>query len=200
MPKIGYKKCVSNTQKYKNERCIVGVFEIEDDAIIYPSFDNTFAKYKVNKCKLIRIEKVDGEVLTDINSLFPTIFFGNEPILEYKLNEPYEIDFVGQNINDVGILMFFERARAEMYLLESKENGYLVRWRDNGNKYCEENYNNYSRNGWCKYYYPSGILKEEADYTNNYKRGIEKLYNENGLLIKTIDHTPPPISSYNYKT
>jgi antitoxin component YwqK of YwqJK toxin-antitoxin module len=200
MIKIGYKKCVSNTQKYKNERCLVGVFEIKDDAIIFPSFDNSFAKYKVNKCKLIRIEKVSGEVINDIDSVYPTIFFSKEPKHEYKLNEEFEIDFVGQNINDVGILMFFERARAEMYLLESKENGYLIRWRDNGNKYCEENYINYSRNGLCKYYYPSGIIKEEADYKNNYKGGIEKIYDENGLLIKTIDHTPPPITHDNYKT
>jgi antitoxin component YwqK of YwqJK toxin-antitoxin module len=200
MVKIGYKKCVSNTLKYKNERCLVGVFEIEDDAIIYPSFNNTFAKYKVNKCKLIRIEKVDGEVLIDIDSVCPTIFFSKEPPHEYKINEEFEIDFIGQNINDVGILMFFERARAEMYLLENKENGYLVRWRDDGTKYCEENYINYSRNGWCKYYYLSGIIKEEADYTNNYKRGIEKTYDEKGVLIKTLDHTPPPINFDHYKT
>jgi antitoxin component YwqK of YwqJK toxin-antitoxin module len=115
-------------------------------------------------------------------------------------NDKFEIDFIGQNINDVGILMFFERARAEMYLLESKENGYLVRWRDDGTKYCEENYINYSRNGLCKYYYISGIIKEEADYTNNYKRGIEKLYNEKGVLIKTKDNTPPPINFDHYKT
>jgi antitoxin component YwqK of YwqJK toxin-antitoxin module len=200
MVKIGYKKCVSNTLKYKNERCIVGVFEIEDDAIIFPSFDNTFAKYKVNKCKLIRIEKVDGEIINDIDSVYPTIFFSKEPLHEYKINEEFEIDFVGQNINDVGILMFFERARAEMYLLENKENGFLVRWRDDGTKYCEENYINYIRNGLCKYFYNSGIIKEEADYKNNYKGGIEKLYDEKGVLIKTIDHTPPPIMYDNYKT
>ena len=200
MVKIGYKKCVSNTQNYKNERCIIGVFEIEDDAIIFPSFDNTFAKYKVNKCKLIRIEKVDGEIINDIDSVYPTIFFSKEPTREYKLNEEYEIDFIGENIKDVGILMFFERPRAEMYLLETKENGYLVRWRDDGTKYCEETYINYIRNGLCKYYYLNGNIKEEADYKNGYKGGIEKLYNQNGVLIKTIDHTPPPILYDNYKT
>ena len=200
MVKIGYKKCVSNAQKYKNERCIVGIFEIKDDAIIYPFFDNTFAKYKVNRCKLIRIEKVDGEILTDIDSLYPTIFFSKEPLHEYKLNEEFKIDLEEQNINDVGILMFFERPRAEMYLLENKQNGYLIRWRDDGTKYCEENYINYSRNGLCKYYHFNGIIKEEVDYTNNYKRGIEKMYDEKGVLIKTIDHTPKPINFNHYKT
>ena len=53
MVKIGYKKCISLNNKYKNERCIVGVFEIDDDSIISPNLENTFAVYKVNKCKLI---------------------------------------------------------------------------------------------------------------------------------------------------
>ena len=203
MVKIGYKKCVSNTLKYKNERCIVGVFEIEDDAIIYPIYENTFAKYKVNKCKLIRIEQVNGDIIDDLNSIYPTIFFGKEPSHEYKLNEEFDIETNiddAFNIQEYGILMFFERQRAEVYLLETKENGLLIQWRDNGIKYCEENYTNYQKDGICKYYHPNGILKEEVKLRNGYKNGIQKIYDIDGKLIKENDFTPRPLSDYHYKT
>jgi antitoxin component YwqK of YwqJK toxin-antitoxin module len=203
MVKIGYKKCTSNTLKYKNVRCIIGIFEIEEDAIIYPNIENTFAKYKVNKCKLIRIEHVNGDIIDDLKSVIATIFFSKEPPHEYKLNEEFDIetqltsDF---NIQEYGILMFFERQRAEMYLLETIENGLLIQWRDNGIKYCEENYTHYLKNGICKYYHPNGVLKEEAKFGTGYKNGIEKIYDINGKLISEKDFTPRPICDYHYKT
>ena len=96
--------------------------------------------------------------------------------------------------------MFFERQRAEMYLLETIENGLLIQWRDNGIKYCEENYTHYLKNGICKYYHPNGVLKEEAKFGTGYKNGIEKIYDINGKLISEKDFTPRPICDYHYKT
>jgi len=203
MTKIGYKKCISREIKYRNERCIVGVFEIPDDTKISPNFDNTFAKYKVNKCKLIRIEHVNGEIIEDLNSLIPTIFFDKEPHHEYKLNETYEIDDMfntNYDIKDYGIVMFFERSRAEMYLLEYIENGLLIRWRDTGIKYSEENYKNLKRNGICKYYHPNGVLKKECLYLNDNRNAIETIYNEEGYVIKTEDFTPKKYPDTIYKT
>lgn len=202
MVKIGYKKCTSNTLKYKNIRCLVGVFEIDDDAIIFPTLENTFAKYKVNKCKLIRIEHVNGDIIDDLNSVYPTIFFGKEQVHEYKLNEEFDIEtqlISDFNIQEYGILMFFERQRVEMYLLDTKENGLLIQWRDNGIKYSEENYIYYQKDGICKYYHPNGILKEEVKYGRGYKNGIEKIYDINGKLISEKDFTPKPHTDY-YKT
>lgn len=194
MVKIGYKKCVSYTEKYKNERCIIGVFEINDDAIIFPSFENSFTKYKVNKCKLIRIE-INGKIIDDLNSLWATIFFSKEPSHEYKLNEEFDITTVLDhqfNIQDYGILMFFEKKRAEMYLLETKENGLLIQWRDNGSIYCEENYLNNKKHGICKYYYPNGDLKEEVHFGHGYNNGLQNFYNMKGKLIKQYDFTYKP--------
>ena len=203
MVKLGYKKCTSNITKYKNVRCIIGVFEIDDDAIIFPTLENTFAKYKVNKCKLIRIEHVNGDIIDDLNSVYPTIFFSKEPTHEYILNEEFDIETNiddAFNIQEYGILMFFERQRAEMYLLERNENGLLIQWRDNGIKYSEENYIAYQKDGICKYYHPNGILKEEVKYGSGYKNGIQKMYDINGKLIKEEDFTPKPYTDYNYKT
>ena len=184
MVKIGYKKCISRDSKYKNQRCIVGVFEIANDVFIYPKFKNTFAKYKVNKCKLIRIEKENGEIINDIDILYPTIFYGNEPIHNYKLNEEYEIEnFKEENINDVGIVMFFDRIRVEMYLLDKIDYGCLIQWRDNGTVYSEEYYVNGKKNGACKYYHPNEYIKEETYYRHGIIDGIQKLYNEKGVLI-----------------
>jgi len=202
MVKIGYKKCVSHMPKYKNERCIIGVFEVEDDAIIFPSFDNSFRKYKVNKCKLIQIE-VNNKIVDDLNSVSPVIFFSKEPIHEYKLHEEFDIATVineSSKIQEYGILMFFEKQRAEMYLLETKENGFLIQWRDDGIIYCEENFVENQKDGICKYYHPNGILKEETKFGRGYKNGIQKIYDINGKLIKEKDFTPAPMSDYKYKT
>jgi len=203
MVKIGYKKCVSNILKYKNVRCIIGVFEIDDDSIFFPTFDNTFAKYKVNRCKLIRIENINGDIIEDLNSVHPTIFFGKEPVHEYILNEEFDIEKNiddAFNIQEYGILMFFERQRAEMYLLETKENGLLIQWRDNGIKYSEENYIHHQKDGICKYYHPNGNLKEEVKFGRGYKNGIQKIYDIDGKLIKENDFTPKPYTDYHYKT
>jgi len=191
MVKIGYKKCVSYTEKYKNERCVVGVFEINDDAILFPSFENSFRKYKVNKCKLIRIE-INGTIIDDLNSIWATIFFSKEPVHEYKLNEEFDITTVLDhqfNIQEYGILMFFEKERAESYLLEMKENGLLIQWRDDGSIYCEENYLNNRKHGICKYYHSNGILKEEVQFGYGYNNGLQKIYNIKGELIKEYDFT-----------
>ena len=85
--------------------------------------------------------------------------------------------------------MFFEKERAESYLLEMKENGLLIQWRDDGSIYCEENYLNNRKHGICKYYHSNGILKEEVQFGYGYNNGLQKIYNIKGELIKEYDFT-----------
>ena len=89
MVKIGYKKCYPFNNK--NDR-VIGVFEIPDDAKIQPkSHTNTFAKYRVDKCRLIRVESIDYHILK-IDKIAPVIFFSKDPELIYTINELVEID------------------------------------------------------------------------------------------------------------
>lgn len=185
MIRLGYKKCAP--LKNKNDR-VIGVFEIPEINYI---ISNTFAKYKVSKCKLIRVESICGKIL-DIEEVKSVILFNSDPDIIYKLNELVEEDT--ECIN-----MFFERCRAEHYLLEYKENGPLIKWRDNGIIYSEENFLNYKLNGLVKYYHPNGNIKEETNYINGNINGIQKIYDLSGSLIKTNDLTIRP-HTYTYKT
>ena len=191
MVNIAYKKCISSLNK--NER-VIGVFEIPDDALITPPLENTFAKYKVNKCKLIRVEELNGKIV-DMDSVSPIIFFTSEPSIVYNINVLIELDYKQE-----GILMFFERIRAELYLVDRVKKGFIIKWRDNGIKYSEETFENSLRNGICKYYYPNGNIKETATYFNEYIKEKQYLYNEEGNLIKINDYTPLyKIDNYNGK-
>ena len=189
MIKIGYKKCYPIDNK--NDR-VIGVFEIPDDAKIQPiSHTNTFAKYRVNKCRLIRVESIDHRILK-IDKIAPVIFFAKDPEMIYTINELVEIDNFDDTdtMVDIGIRMFFERIRAEYYLVEHKENGQVIIWRDNGLKYSEENFLNNLKDGLAEYYHPNGNIKERTVYNLGHKRSFEYLYDINGKLVKTIDHSP----------
>lgn len=179
--RIGYKKCYPTNNP--NER-VIGVFEIPSDTNILPEIDNIYAKYKVNKCKLIRVENLVGDII-DVDSVKPLIFFSNEPQISYKIEENI-------NIEDTTILMFFDKVRAQFYLVETVKNGLLIKWRDNGNKISKEIFLNYLREGECIYYYPNGNAKELAIYTNDRMMGKQYLFDLDGNIEKINDFTPKP--------
>jgi len=174
--RIGYKKCYPTNNS--NER-VIGVFEIPSDANILPEIDNLYAKYKINKCKLIRVEDLQGETI-DIDSVNPVIFFSNEPDINYKIGENI-------NIENTTILMFFDKVRAQFYLIETVKNGLLIKWRDNGNKISKEIFFNYLREGECVYYYPNGNIKESAIYTKDKMMSKQYLFDLDGNIEKIND-------------
>jgi antitoxin component YwqK of YwqJK toxin-antitoxin module len=187
MTLIGYKKC----QPIKDHTVtrLIGIFEILNDAKVAPQIDSDYGLYRVNKCKLIGVEDLNGK-LVDINILEPVRFILNDSDVVFKLNEETIVTSFddSQNIIGDGILMFLNKLRALYYLLEYRENGPLIKWRDNGIIYCEENYANQRKNGIWKYYHKNGNIKRECEYKDNHLTNIEKIYDLDGNLKETKNH------------
>lgn len=198
MTLIGYKKC----QPIKDHSVtrLIGIFEILNDAKVAPQIDSDYGLYRVNKCKLIGVEDLNGNPV-DINILEPVRFILNDSNVVFKLNEETTVASFddSQNIIGDGILMFLNKLRALYYLLEYRENGPLIKWRDNGIIYCEENYINYKKNGIWKYYHKNGNIKRECDYKDNHLTNIEKIYDLDGNLKETKNHIKV-YPEYIYKT
>ena len=186
MTLIGYKKC----QPIKDHSTrVIGIFEILNESKVAPQIDSDYGLYRVNKCKLIGVEDLNGKLL-DIDKLEPVRFILNDSIVVFKLNEETTVTSFddSQNIIGDGILMFLNKLRALYYLLEYRENGPLIKWRDNGIIYCEENYSNQRKNGIWKYYHKNGNIKRECEYKDNHLTNIEKIYDLNGNLKETKNH------------
>jgi len=186
MTLIGYKKCQPSKDHITR---VIGIFEILNDSKVAPQIDSDYGLYRVNKCKLIGVEDLDGKSL-DIDTLEPVRFINNDSNVVFKLNEVTLVTSFddSQNIIGDGILMFLNKLRAVYYLLEHRDNGPLIKWRDNGIIYCEENYVNRRKNGIWKYYHKNGNIKRECDYNDNHLTNIEKIYDINGNLKETKNH------------
>jgi len=187
MTLIGYKKCQPINDHSVTR--VIGIFELLNDTKIAPQIDSDYGLYRVNKCKLIGVEDLNGNPL-DINILEPVRFILNDSNIVFKLNEEITVTSFddSQNIIGDGILMFLNKLRALYYLLEYRENGPLIKWRDNGIIYCEENYANQKKNGIWKYYHKNGNIKRECEYKDNHLTNIEKIYDLNGHLKETKNH------------
>jgi antitoxin component YwqK of YwqJK toxin-antitoxin module len=192
MTLLGYKKC-----KPINNHIIrlVGVFEIPEDAIICPNPIDKLktARFRVNKCKLIRVEELNGDE-ANYNEIESVSFTSHDPFIKFKLNEETFIEEKDMEINEnyfgKGILMFLDKRRAQNYLLEYLEEGELAIYRDNGILYSIKSFHKTRKHGFCKLYHSNGIIKKESEYYFGILCGIQYFYNENGNLIKKIDHTP----------
>ena len=186
MTLIGYKKC----QPIKDHSTrVIGIFEILNDSKVAPQINSDYGLYRVNICKLRGVEDLNGNPL-DIDILEPVRFINNDSNVLFKLNEVTTVDSFddSQNIIGDGILIFLNKMRAVYYLLEHCNNGSLIKWRDNGIIYSEENYINGKKNGICKYYHKNGNIKRECDYNNNHLTNIEKIYDLDGNLKQTKNH------------
>jgi hypothetical protein len=186
MTLIGYKKC----QPIKDHSTrVIGIFEILNESKVAPQIDSDYGLYRVDKCKLIGVEDLNGKSL-DIDTLEPVRFINNDSNVIFKLNKETTVTSFddSQNIIGDGIFMFLNKLRAIYYLLEHRENGSLVKWRDNGIIYSEENYSKEMKNGICKYYHKNGNIKRECDYINNRLTNIEKIYDIDGNLKETKNH------------
>jgi hypothetical protein len=198
MTKLGYKKC----QPIKNQSVrLIGIFEIFEDSIIAPKLINEFSKARVNKCKLISVEDLKGDPV-ELQEIEPVRFLETDPYFIFKMNEIIETNIFDDSENYIGhgIVMFFNKIRAQNYLIENLNNGTMKTWRDTGILYAEENYQNYKKHGICKYYHSNGNIKELAEYNFDYLVNIQKIYDIDGKLIKTVDRTIKYNYNDNYKT
>lgn len=186
MTLIGYKKC--QPSKDHSTR-VIGIFEILNESKVAPQINSDYGLYRVDKCKLIGVEDLNGKKL-DIDILEPVRFINNDSNVVFKLNEVTSVTSFddSQNIIGDGILMFLNKLRALYYLLEYRVNGPLIKWRDNGIIYCEENYVNQRKNGIWKYYHKNGNIKRECDYNDNHLTNLEKIYDLDGNLKETKNH------------
>lgn len=198
MTVFGYKKC----QPIKNSSIrVIGIFEILEDSKIAPKLINEFSKARVNKCKLISVEDLNGNPV-ELQEIESVRFLDTDPPLIFKINEIVETNIFdeSENYTGHGIVMFFNKVRAQYYLIDSLDKGSIKIWRDTGILYAEENYNNNKKHGICKYYHNNGNIKEFAEYNYGYLINIQKIYNIKGELIKTIDRTVKYKHNDNYKT
>lgn len=185
-PKFCFKKC----QPINNQAIrVIGTFEILDDTIILPNEYNINGKVRVNKIKLIQIHDLDGNsVLYD---KIESVSFSKCDIKSiFELGKITEIDnFDNQNILfSNGIHVFFNKRRAELYLLDKVYNGIYTWWKDDGIKLYEITYQNGQKHGLTAEFYSNGNLKRKAIYNSNILVDKEYFYNQNGKLINTIDH------------
>ena len=184
---IGYKKC----QPFKNHKDrVIGIFEIFNDSLVSPKITNDYSIYRTNKCRLIGVEDLEGNQLI-MNVIEPVRFLPEyDSNVVFKMNEITEIDSFDENQKIIGrgIWFFLNKRRAILYLIENIQNGNLIKWRDNGIIYCEENYVNRKKNGIWKYYHKNGNIRRECEYNDNHLTNLEKIYDINGNLKETKNH------------
>ena len=196
---IGYKKC----QPFKNYKDrVIGIFEIFNDSLVSPKITNDYSIYRTNKCRLIGVEDLEGNQLT-MDVIEPAIFLPNyDSYVVFKMNEITEIDSFDENekIIGKGIWFFLSKKRALLYLIENIKDGNLIKWRDNGIMYSDENFINYKKQGTCKYYHHNGNIKRVCEYDNNILNNLEYLYDINGIQNKIINHIKIKQPESNYKT
>jgi antitoxin component YwqK of YwqJK toxin-antitoxin module len=187
MVSIGYKKCMPIG---KHGVRLIGVFEITEDAIICPKKTNDFARYRVNKCMLIRVEDLNGNIINDIDTVLGVSFISLDPPLIFEKNKLVELPEFVENEKkcDMGILMFFSKQRAQFYLLEYLTNGMLKTWRDDGNIYSIENFFNEKKHGLCTYYHSNGQIKEESEYGYGSIINLQTFYDINGKITKQYNY------------
>jgi len=184
---IGYKKCMPIG---KHGVRVIGVFEIPEDAMICPKRTNDYARYRVNKCKLIRVEDLYGNVINDLDIVQGVSFISLDPPLIFEKNKLVELPEFIENEKrcDMGILMFFSKQRAQFNLLEYITNGMLKTWRDDGNIYSVEHFSNEKKHGFCTYFHQNGQIKEESEYGYGSLINLQTFYDINGKIIKQINH------------
>jgi antitoxin component YwqK of YwqJK toxin-antitoxin module len=182
-----YKKCQPINDCSKR---IIGIFELLEDTIILPKIYNNYSKIRINKCKLIRVEDLYGNYnsLDKIESVCFSPFdikviFEKDKII--SINNFDETDILLGN----GILGFFEKFRAQLYLLDKVDNGLHIYWGDDGNKYSETFYKNNMKNGKEIFYYKNGNKKCYTEYYNNIKINNQYFYDINGKMTNCINHT-----------
>ena len=198
---LGYKKC-QPINDY-NIR-LIGIFEILEYSKISPKISNEFIKFRVNKCKLIGVEDLQGNPI-EMKELETVNFLNTDPHIIFKLNEIVEVDLFDENEKYIGngILMFLNKLRAQNYLVDYLKDGLITKWRDNGILYSEESFSNYNKNGVCKYYHENGNIKEFSEYNKGYLINIQIIYDISGNIIKKNDFTIKKIlytNMYNSRT
>jgi len=196
---IGYKKC----QPFKNHKDrVIGIFEIFNDSLVSPKITNEYSIYRTNKCRLIGVEDLEGNQLT-LNVIEPVRFLPEyDSNVVFKMNEITEIDSFDENQKIIGrgIWFFLNKKRAVLYLIDNIENGNLIKWRDNGIIYSNENFLNFKKEGICKYYHNNGNIRRVCEYDNNILNNFEYIYDIDGHQKKMINHVKVMQQESNYKT
>lgn len=196
---IGYKKC----QPFKNHKDrVVGIFEIFNDSLVSPKITNEYSIYRTNKCRLIGVEDLEGNQLI-MNVIEPVRFLPEyDSNVVFKMNEITEIDSFDENQKIIGrgIWFFLNKKRAVLYLIDNIENGNLIKWRDNGIIYSNENFLNFKKEGICKYYHNNGNIRRVCEYNNNILNNFEYIYDIDGHQKKMINHVKVVQQESNYKT
>ena len=185
-PKYCFKKCQPvNDQSIR----LVCTFEILDDTLIRPLNYNYNCRLRVNKIKLIKVEDMDGNY-SPFETVESVVFSSCDIKTTFKLNEVTEINKF--NLEDIGfsdgIHVFFNKVRAQLYLLDKVDYGIYTWWRDDGIKLYEISYHNGMKHGLTVEYFLSGNIKRKAMYSNNHLIDNEYFFNNKGKLIQIINH------------
>jgi antitoxin component YwqK of YwqJK toxin-antitoxin module len=185
-PKYCFKKCQPvNDQSIR----LICTFELLDDTLIRPLTYNYNTKIRVNKVKLIKVEDMDGNY-SPYETVESVIFSNYDVKSIFKLSQVTEIN--NFDLNDIGfsygIHIFFNKVRAQLYLLDKLDFGIYTWWRDDGIKMYEISYNNGLKHGLTVEYFLNGQIKRKAMYNNNHLVDNEYFYNQKGELIHLINH------------
>lgn len=185
---IGYKKCFTLNNDISR---VIGVFEISDDAIICPQKTNDYARYRVNKCKLISVQTLNGVPLPEVSKVEGVSFTDYDPSITFEIGKETILENFADNQNrlDTGILMFFSQHRAQNYLIETVRNGILNTWDNEGILRSKESFLDGFRHGFCTYYNSNGTIKEEVIFSFGLVTGIQNFYDINGNKKKEINHS-----------
>ena len=177
-PRFCFKKCQPiNNQSIR----LIATFELLDDSIILPSKYNQNSKVRVNKVKLIKIQDIDG---INVNyDKIESVSFGKHDVkCVFEINNITEIDNFDKNDIDFsyGIHVFFNKRRAELYLLDKVDNGIYTWWRDDGVRLYEISYANGLKHGLTIEYYTNGNIKRKKASTT-----IKNRTNESSIRSQT---------------
>jgi antitoxin component YwqK of YwqJK toxin-antitoxin module len=185
-PKYCFKKCQPlNNQSIR----LICTFKILDDTLIRPLNYNYNTKIRVNKIKLIKVEDIDGN--HSPYEKVESIMFGHYDVAStFTLNQVTEINNFNLDSSGLnyGINVFFNKVRAQLYLLDKVDYGIYAWWRDDGIKLYEITYYNGFKNGLTIEYFLNGKIKRKAMYDNNMLIDYEYFYYQTGELSQIINH------------
>jgi hypothetical protein len=153
---------------------VVVTLEIPDDALTNVGRESVVvpetATYRANKARVVKIEDAAGMEHSHATSLI----YGKKS-LPYTVGETivepgYAVD--PETICGEGIHFFLTRRVAELYGLNTVENGLFQRWHDNGQKKTEVVCLNGVHHGAYQSWHPNGHKDTEATYVNGKYHGL----------------------------
>jgi uncharacterized protein len=92
----------------------------------------------------------------------------------------FELDSLWKFYNQDGKLM------VEIFYREGKKNGLKISWLDQ--EVVKENFRNDVKEGFTRYYYPNGKLKQEIPFYKGLEQGYGKEYSTEGFIITLTEY------------